>query len=198
MPPSRKQDLIEAAVRVFSRDGFHASGLERILHESGVSRMTLYNHFKSKDDLILAALHRRDHAFRADLEQAVNAAGPDAISRLGALFDHYERWFTSDDFRGCLFINAAAEFIDPASEPRRIAADHKLEITRLIRTLCEGLSCADPEHAAEQISLLIDGAIVSAHVIAQAWQTDRAAPARAARDMAMLVIERESAASSHA
>ncbi len=140
MPPSRKQDLIEAAVRVFSRDGFHASGLERILHESGVSRMTLYS----------------------------------------------------------LFINAAAEFIDPASEPRRIAADHKLEITRLIRTLCEGLSCADPEHAAEQVALLIDGAIVSAHVIAQAWQTDAAAPARAARDMAMLVIERESAASSHA
>ncbi len=190
MPPSRKQELVDAATRVFYRNGFHASGLERILQESGISRMTLYNHFKSKDDLILAALRHRDEVFRSGMMEFVEAKGPDARDRLLAVFDFHEQWFKGDDFCGCMFINAAAEFDDPASAPRRIAADHKLEIMRYVRSLCEDLNCADPERAAEQIVILIEGAIVSAHVIARAWETDPGAPARMAKEMAMWVVER--------
>ena len=64
MATSRREQLVETALTVFNRDGYHAAGIDRILAEAGVAKMTLYNHFRSKDDLILAALRRRDEGFR--------------------------------------------------------------------------------------------------------------------------------------
>lgn len=193
MPPSRRDELVDAAMRVFAHHGYHASGLERILQASGISRMTLYNHFKSKDDLILAALRRRDELVRGEMARFVEARGPGAEDRILAVFDFLERWFREPDFCGCMFINASAEFEDPAGAVRRIAADHKLEIIRFLRVMCQEAGCADAERAAEQLGLLIEGAIVSAHVIARAWETDPGAPARLAKEMAMWVLERGAA-----
>tara|TARA_A100001391_G_C5054270_1_gene274290 strand:+ start:995 stop:1585 length:591 start_codon:yes stop_codon:yes gene_type:complete len=168
MPPSKREELVDAAMKVFYRNGFHNSGLDLIQSESGISRMTLYNHFKSKDELIVAALRRRDELFRNQLMKFVDTHAQDPIGRLLAVFDYHEQWFLDDHFSGCMFINASAEFNDPDCPARRVAADHKIEIIRYLRTLCEHAQLRNPTELSEQLNLLIEGSIVNAHVVGRA------------------------------
>jgi len=190
MPPSRRDELVDAAMRVFYRHGFHASGLDRILEESGISRMTIYNHFKSKDELILAALRRRDEIFRNKMMQFVDAKKRSPISRLLAVFDYHENWFTGKDFCGCMFINASAEFSDPASAPRLVAAEHKRSVVRYLVDLAKQAGLADPQAVADQLNILIEGSIVTAQVVGQVEDNDPGAPARLAKQMAACVLDR--------
>ncbi len=191
MPPSRREELVDAAMKVFYSRGFHASSLDDILSESGVSRMTLYNHFKSKDELIIAAMRRRDEIFRNKLMKFVESKGKQPIDRIVAVFDFHEDWFTSNDFCGCMFINSAAEFSDAGSAPRRLAAEHKQDLLRYITELCETTTVKDPADVAEQLIILIEGAIVSARVVSQVTGSgsDVGAPARLAKRMAMQILE---------
>jgi len=190
MPPSRRDELVDAAMRVFYRHGFHASGLDRILEESGISRMTIYNHFKSKDELILAALRRRDEIFRNKMMQFVDAKKRSPISRLLAVFDYHENWFTGKDFCGCMFINASAEFSDPASAPCLVAAEHKRSVVRYLVDLAKQAGLADPQAVADQLNILIEGSIVTAQVVGQVEDNDPGAPARLAKQMATCVLDR--------
>ncbi|MFN5944232.1 MAG: TetR/AcrR family transcriptional regulator [Phycisphaerae bacterium] len=190
MPPSRRDELVDAAMRVFYRHGFHASGLDRILEESGISRMTIYNHFKSKDELILAALRRRDEIFRNKMMQFVDAKKRSPISRLLAVFDYHENWFTGKDFCGCMFINASAEFSDPASAPCLVAAEHKRSVVRYLVDLAKQAGLADPQAVADQLNILIEGSIVTAQVVGQVEDNDPGAPARLAKQMAACVLDR--------
>jgi len=168
MPPSRRDELVEAAMKIFYRNGFHNTGLDLIQQESGISRMTLYNHFKSKDELIVAALRRRDEIFRNQLMKFVESHSVDPIARVLAIFDYHESWFKQDDFQGCMFINASAEFCDPDCPARRVAAEHKLEVIRYLQVLCAAGKLDNPEELAQQISLLIEGSIVNAQVVGRA------------------------------
>lgn len=178
-------------MRVFYRHGFHASGLDRILEEGRISRMTLYNHFKSKDEVILAALRRRDEIFRNKLMKFVDAKTRSPRERLLAVFDFHEQWFQEEDFCGCMFINASAEFNDPQSPPRQVAAEHKRAILRYLAELSRDCGFARPEHIANQLNILIEGAIVSAHVVGQVQGggADPGAAAGLAREMARRIIE---------
>ena len=167
MPPSRRDELIEAAMRVFYRNGFHNTGLDLILSESGISRMTLYNHFKSKDELIVAALRRRDEVFRNSMMKWVEEASTDPRERVLAVFDWHGRWFAEEGFSGCMFINATAEYGDSGSPMRRVSAEHKLEIVRYLRGLCEAMGATDPGELAERLNLVLEGSIVNAQVVAR-------------------------------
>ena len=192
MPPSRRDDLIDAAMRVFYRYGFHASSLDDIQKEGGISRMTLYNHFKSKDELVVAAMRRRDEIFRNKLMQFVDARAKTPRERLLAVFDFHENWFTGNEFCGCMFINAAAEFSIADSAPRRLAAEHKREIVRYMRELCEVAGMSDPDEVAEQLNILLEGAIVTARVVGQVADggADPGAAARRAKVMAVHILDR--------
>ncbi|HLP86167.1 MAG TPA: TetR/AcrR family transcriptional regulator [Phycisphaerales bacterium] len=194
MPPSRRDELVDAAMRVFYRHGFHASGLDRILEESGISRMTIYNHFKSKDELILAALRRRDEIFRNKMMQFVESKAHTPTDRLLAVFDYHENWFTGKDFCGCMFINASAEFSDPSSAPRQVAAEHKRTIVRYLADLAKQAGLANPQAVADQLNILIEGSIVTAQVVGQMQGNDPGEPARLAKQMAACVLERASKA----
>ncbi len=191
MPPSRREELVDAAMRVFYRHGFHASGLDSILEEGGISRMTLYNHFKSKDELIVAALRKRDEVFRNRMMKFVEATAQNPRERLLATFDFHEQWFASSEFFGCMFINASAEFSDPASAPRRIAAEHKAEILRYLRGLCADSGLESHALLPQQLVLLLEGAIVTAQVVGQVADrgADPGAAARLAKDMARRLID---------
>ena len=165
MPPSRRDELVEAAMNIFYRNGFHNTGLDQIQKESGISKMTLYNHFKSKDELIVAALRRRDEIFRNQLMKFVDSSSKNPIERLMAVFDYHEYWFNQDTFQGCMFINASAEFCDCNCPSRRVSAEHKLEIVRFLQELCELADLSHPIELSEQLNLLLEGAIVNAHVV---------------------------------
>ena len=190
MPPSRRDDLIDAAMRVFYKHGFHASSLDDIQKEGGISRMTLYNHFKSKDELVVAAMRRRDEIFRNRLMKFVDASAKTPREKLLAVFDFHEEWFTGNEFCGCMFINAAAEFSAADSPPRRLAAEHKLEIVRYLREQCEAAGIDDPEGVAEQLNILLEGAIVTARVVGQVAKEggDPGAAARLAKAMATRIL----------
>ena len=116
MPPSKRQHLVQAALRLFQAHGYRATGIDAILKEADVSRMTLYNHFKSKDELILATLELLHDQLEDRLDTALQTI-TDPIDRLLAVFDINAAWLTSTSFHGCAFVNAAAE-----TEPAPAAA----------------------------------------------------------------------------
>ncbi|MEQ9095261.1 MAG: TetR/AcrR family transcriptional regulator [Phycisphaerales bacterium] len=192
MPPSRRDELIDAAMRVFYKYGFHATSLDDIQKEGGISRMTLYNHFKSKDELIVAAMRRRDEIFRNRLMKFVDANAKTPRERILAVFDFHADWFDGDEFCGCMFINAAAEFSVAQSAPRRLAADHKQDIVQYLRELCAAAGIEDPGEVADQLNILLEGAIVTARVVGQVANggAEPATAAHLARRMAVDVLDR--------
>jgi AcrR family transcriptional regulator len=190
MTSIRRDHLVDTALNLFSRYGFHATGIDRILSESGVAKMTLYKHFKSKDELILAALRRRDELHRNWLMREVERLASTPRDRLVALFIALEGWFQSDEFTGCCFINAAAEYGDKDNPIHAAAAEHKRLIRAYILELAEAAEVKDPDGLADQLMLLMEGAIVSAQV------TGDAAPARQARSAAEILVGRAASAES--
>jgi AcrR family transcriptional regulator len=185
--PSKKEHLVETAVKLFGRDGFHATGIDKILQEAGVARMTLYKHFRSKDELILAALRRRDEQFRIWFKRAIEKTGGSPAKRLLASFDALEEWFAGRafagvPFTGCSFINATAEFSAPNHPAHQLAAEHKRLILEYLRLLASAAGAHDPDKLAWSISLLHEGAIVTAQVSGDIQA------ARGARDIARILL----------
>jgi AcrR family transcriptional regulator len=184
---SRRDELVDTALRLFYTGGFTATGIDKVLAEAGVAKMTLYKHFRSKDELIIAVLNRRDEQFRNWLMGEMEKASPDPGERLLAMFDALEQWFRGKafkgiDFSGCAFINAAGEFGEQDHPAHRTAAEHKLRIVEFLERLCEQAGASAPRELAEQLALLKEGAIVTAQV--------RGMPeaARVARQTAALLL----------
>jgi AcrR family transcriptional regulator len=162
-PSPKRETLLDAAWRLFYRNGFHAVGIDTVLAEAGVAKMTLYNHFPSKEDLIVAVLERRAAQFEDSLSSAIKAAGSTPMKRLLAFFDWHAEWLRSPDFNGCAFIKAVAEFPQADAKPHQVAAAHKARILQLLESLLKGLGIRQPALLARQLELLTEGAIVSAH-----------------------------------
>lgn len=187
-PPSRRDELVEAALGLFLANGFHATGIAAILAAAGVNKMTLYHHFASKEELVAAALELRDRRFRDWLFGRMTELAPgDARGQLLALFEALGQWFRGESaldprFCGCAFINAAAEYGAADDPTHRLAAAHKAKVLEGVAALCRQAGMADPDHAARQLVLLKEGAIVEAFVRGDrdAWKT--------AREMAVMVL----------
>ncbi|GLK90671.1 TetR/AcrR family transcriptional regulator [Pseudomonas turukhanskensis] len=175
MAASKREQLIETALSLFNRVGYHATGIDRILAESGVAKMTLYNHFKSKDELIVAALESRFGEIRQRLDFAREHLEPRAAV-LGA-FDGLQEWLKQDDFCGCLFLSAAAEFSDRAHPVHQQAAEQKRFFARYFEDALQRLGVAQPGMLARQLQFLFEGAVEMAHLLGPDQQ---AAEAKAA------------------
>ena len=112
--PDARERLLGAAYDLFSRHGVNAVGIDMIIQRSGVARQTLYRHFESKQDLVLAFLQRRDQLWTRDwLQATVERSGGDPARRLLAIFDTFDLWFHEPGFEGCSFINVMLEHPDP-------------------------------------------------------------------------------------
>ena len=162
--PSKRDQLIEAGLDLFYRHGFNATGIDKVLAEAGVAKMTLYKHFPSKQALIQAVLQRRDEDFREWLMRYVEARADSARGRLLALFDAHGEWFAEKDFRGCLFLNAAAAFSGVADEVATLSRTHSRLSHAYIRGLAAAAGARNPDRLADRLMLLIDGAIACAQV----------------------------------
>ena len=163
-PSTPKRDrLLDTAFRLFYRDGYHAVGIDLILAEAGLAKMTLYHHFSSKEELIVAALERRSQELTQSIADALEAAGASPRKRLLALFDWHERWFKSRDFNGCAFVRAAGEYPELASPVHQVVARRKQASRELLEKLLTDLGVSPAKTLAGQIQLLLEGAIVTAH-----------------------------------
>ena len=177
--PARER-LIDAATRLFASDGYHAVGISRILAEAGVSRVALYHHFRSKEELILAVLRHRDEVTRNLIMREVEQASRSPRERLLALFDFLDRYVGQPDFSGCMFLNAAAEYHDDDDPIHRISAEHKKMLLAFIERQCTAAGAQEPRQLAHQIYMLFDGAIVQIHTAGASAERIAAAKTAAA------------------
>lgn len=161
MPTSSRRDhLVETASNLFSQDGFRAVGIERILHESGVAKMTLYKHFRSKDDLIVAVLRQFDERCRRAIVDASADPAFTPRERVLSLFDVLHAWLANSSFRGCMFAQACAEYPDDASLVRRAALEHKRFLRDHVVGLLLDSGITSPGPLADQVMMLFEGATV--------------------------------------
>lgn len=176
-PPSRRDDLVVAALRLFLNDGFHATGIAAILDAAGLTKMTLYHHFKSKEELIVAALELRDRQFRDWLFGRMQAIGGTPRSQVLNMFDALGEWFRgeaaiggdgTETFRGCPFVKASAEYAEPGDPIHRVAGDHKRRIVETLGEMCHKAELPEPERLARRLALLKEGAIADATIAGDA------------------------------
>src|SRR6476620_7730380 len=112
--PSARERILDTAYELFSRHGTRAVGVDRIIAECGIAKMTLYRNFPSKDELILAFLDRRAERWTHEwLESEAAKRGGNPAQRLLAVFDTFDGWFRQADFEGCSFINVMLEVVEP-------------------------------------------------------------------------------------
>lgn len=154
--------IARTALDLFYRQGFHASGVDLLSQEAGVTKRTLYRHFPTKDALIAAALDLRHAQFMAEMRAFVEMAP--APQRPLAYIEFISRWAASHDFHGCAFINAAAEFSPATSAPHVQAAQHKSDVRRYLISLCQEAALQGAELVSTQLFLLGEGVIVSSQV----------------------------------
>lgn len=158
----RKQHLLDTAYRLFNRYGYHATGIDRILAESGVSKATLYKHFRSKEALIIAVLEQRHRQMLASMRSALEAAQGREDSAVLAIFDMLEQWFNTREFFGCNFIHASAEYAQQNAAIQALVEQHKNQVQQLILEYLPPGGKKAREKLAGEIALLMDGAIVQA------------------------------------
>ena len=165
MPTTRNasvnhQRLIDAASALFFRDGINATGIAAVAEFAGVSKMTLYAHFASKDELIVAFLDKRNERWEAAVEQTLAASEAPAEKLLG-LFDLHRQWLREGGLRGCPYVNSAAEFPD-RSHPVRLAVDrHKQGVKQHLLDLAEQARLTDPQTLVRRLFLLLEGAFLT-------------------------------------
>ena len=166
----KRQQIVETAYRLFKRDGFHATGIDRIISDADVAKMTMYLHFSTKDALIVEVLRYRAARFERQLDELdTTSATPD--EKIAQIFDWYARWFQSSDFHGCVFQHALAEFSNPEDPIFIIVAAQK---NNLIDRMRQILSASMPTSAANSIAIALLLLLEGATMLAQMGQGEAA------------------------
>jgi AcrR family transcriptional regulator len=182
-----RQRILETADWLFYREGVRAVGIDRIIAEANVAKMTLYTHFPSKDDLILAVLKRREECALEFFRSAMGRHAGRAKNPLRSFFAALKEWFESPDFRGCAFQNAAVELADPAHPGTEFVRGHKRRFSEFLRGLVEETVGKAPAKVAPAVALLVEGAMVTAVVQGSPDAAD------VARDAALKLVGEERA-----
>lgn len=158
-----RERILETAARLFYRDGYHAVGVDTIVAESGVAKMTLYRHFPSKDNLIATYLERTNEQLLAWIEGLI-APHDEPRKALEAVFEGVAKLASSPECLGCAFVGAAVEFPEPDHPGHRAAAEHKRAIVGRLSRLAARAGARDPNGLAEELLLIMDGAWSAARV----------------------------------
>jgi AcrR family transcriptional regulator len=180
---SARERILEAAYDLFSRRGIRAVGIDAIVAESGVARMTLYRHFKSKDELVLAYLELREARWtKGWLQAEVERRETDPAARLLAVFDVFDEWFHAPAFEGCAFIRVLLESPDGSDRIGRASTAYLAGIRDVLIDLARRAGIAGADDFARKWHILMKGSIVSA------GEGDVDA-ARRAQEMARLLLQ---------
>jgi AcrR family transcriptional regulator len=158
-----KEKLFQTAAQLFYQFGYRAIGVDTIAAEAGIGKMTLYRHFPSKDDLIVAYLKDYDELFWNHFEQVTkDAASP--RDKLLAFFEALQNYVQTPACLGCPLINIATEYPDPDHPGHRVALEHKQSVRAKFRHLAKGAGARQPAVLADQLFLLMDGAYMAARM----------------------------------
>ena len=181
--PRAKERILAAAYDLFSRHGIRAVGIDAIIEQSGVARMTLYRHFSCKEQLVLAFLEQRAQFWASGWLQAeVMRRATTARDRLLAIFDVFGEWFRVEGFEGCTFINVMLETPNPDDRIRRASIEYLERIRLFLAQLAGEAGIRDRDGFARKWHILMKGSIVAG------CEGDREAAARA-REIGALVLD---------
>ncbi|MDD4915554.1 MAG: TetR/AcrR family transcriptional regulator [Methylococcales bacterium] len=183
METKPRDRILQAASELFYANGIKATGVDAIAAQAGSNKMTLYKHFPSKHDLVIAFLRKRDKDFRVWFADRLNSKASQPKEKLLAIFDIIGEWLNIPEFRGCAFINAAAEFPVEGNPVHQVSAEFYDHFRVFISDLASQCGITAPESLALQLSLLVEGAIVSEQM------KRHSGAAQQARQAAQVLIE---------
>jgi AcrR family transcriptional regulator len=155
-----RDKLFQTAARLFYRHGYRAIGVDTIAAESGIGKMTLYRHYSSKDDLIVAYLRDSNELFWNNFEQITGAASTPR-EKLLAFFQALQNYVNDPACYGCPFLNVTAEYPDSDYAGHQVALEHKQSVRTRFRQLAKEAGVEKPEILADQLFLLMDGAYMA-------------------------------------
>jgi AcrR family transcriptional regulator len=180
--PSTRDRILAAAYELFSRRGIRDVGVDEVIARAGVAKASLYRHFPSKDDLVVAFLDLREERWTVGwVEAEARRRGGTPEEQLLAIFGLFDEWFHRDDFEACSFINVLLE-MGPAHPAGTASVQHLANIRSIVSTLAEEAGLREPDSFARSWHILMKGSIVSA-------AEGDAEAAQRARSMARLLIE---------
>jgi AcrR family transcriptional regulator len=172
--------IFDVAADLFYRESIRSVGVETIVQEAGVAKISLYRKFTSKDDLIVAYLEDRNAKYWRDVDRVMTAKGDDPLAQLRGLVDYIAGRATTPGYRGCPFINYTAEFPDASHPGHRVVEENKREMRQRLIGLAKAAGARRPSHLADALFLLIEGAYASSQTLGGrngpaanlAWATD--------------------------
>jgi AcrR family transcriptional regulator len=180
--PEARERILDTAYELFSRRAIRDVGVDEVIEQAGVAKATLYRHFPSKDDLVIAFLERREERWTlAWVEAEARRRGTTPEEQLLAIFELFDEWFQRDDFEACSFINVLVE-MGAAHPAGRASVRHLASIRTVVGRLAEAAALRDPASFAHSWHILMKGSIVSA-------TEGDAQAAQRAQSMARLLIE---------
>ena len=178
----RVERILDTAYELFSRRAIRDVGIDEVVQRAGVAKATLYRHFPSKDELVIAFLERREQRWTLEwVETEARRRGTTPEERLLAIFELFDEWFHRDDFEACSFVNVLLE-MGPAHPAGQASVRHLASIRSVVGRLAEEAGLRDPGSFARSWHILMKGSIVSA-------AEGDAEAAQRARSMAVLLIE---------
>ncbi len=173
--------FIEVANGLFYEQGFHATGLDQIIEQVGVTKTTFYKHFESKDELAIAVLQERDRRETAEvIDEVRRRGGGDPRAEILAFFDVIEEWMSKPEFKGCMFFKAASEYPAPNDPVHQAAMVHSQSLYKELELRAVRGRAPNPKALASQLMLVLAGAILARH---EKGEPDRVRTARAAAGM---------------
>jgi AcrR family transcriptional regulator len=182
VPLNARDRILSSAYELFARHGVRGVGVDEVIKRAKVAKATLYRHFASKDDLVLAFLQQREQLWTKDwVEAEARRRAETPEEQLLAIFDLFDEWFQREDFEGCSFINVLLEMNDRTSPIGGASAVYLANIRSIIRSLAGEAGLHDPDQFAHSWHILMKGSIVAA------GEGDRSA-AKRAQAMGRLLI----------
>ena len=163
--PDVRQRILDTASTLFYERGVRAVGVDLVVDESGVAKTSLYRHFRTKDDLIVAFLEREDVEFWAQWDEVAARHADDPLAEIEAHMRWIGKRLARANYRGCPQINVAAEFAEAEHPAREVSRRHMQAMRRRLAELARRFGAARPNDLAAQLGVLVNGAFVSASML---------------------------------
>ncbi|HXP04785.1 MAG TPA: TetR/AcrR family transcriptional regulator [Stellaceae bacterium] len=159
------EKVFEVAADLFYSQSIRSVGVETIVKQAGVSKISLYRNFASKDDLIVAYLKNRNDDYWHNVDRIMAARRDNSLAQLRALIDYIAGRAITPGYRGCPFINYAAEFPDTSHPGHRVVEENKREMRQRLDSLAKAIGARRPTQLADALFLLIEGAYASSQTL---------------------------------
>lgn len=173
-----RERLLAVAEQCFYKQGYQATGISQLIDEAKIAKASFYDHFADKESLYCTFLQHKFETWVSEVKKRIST-GSNPSERIMAIFEFLEEWMTKDNFRGCPFINSASEFPEPRSRVRVSVKQAKDELRALIRSQISGRtklsSKGSTDELADQLYVLVDGAIVTSQIHRDIWPVRAAA-----------------------